>query len=377
MTGFKRVIGACVLMLWGSLLFAADDCEKIAGPLLKAGEPSATQAYLLTARRCFGETDDADPDVMKFNALLKGDEPVQARVERALKMVESTWLGPASTLQPEQALEVARKQVRETIRSVESVVAPGNEPVAPVNWEWSLASGLPRVSELKLDDTLRSRCASAQAGVECEQAKRSAGQWLRLSNLMRRGLVLYQQEYMDSVKAYADTRVRSWHAYRDDGLPQYPWEYWLNSLMMKRNDQRPRVNNNPVGYEKIPTSQLIFMHPGASLEWREKRGQSGEENLKPALYVEVFGINRWEYDATGAMLGGKGVSLMVSYTNREGRESTGYGLMFHSRKTKQFSLGIARAGGDTVYLLNVDLAEYFKTQLPYWADVQTKIDGAQ
>jgi hypothetical protein len=377
MTGFRVYVAACVLAFWGSSLLAADNCEEVVRPLLKAGEPDSTQAFLATGRRCFGETDDADPDVVKFNELMKGDEPVQARVERALKMAESTWLGPESVLQPKEALVVARTRARETISGVVTSVPPGNASVAPVDWEWTLAGGLRSVTELKLDATLQDSCRNAQAVAECDNAKSTAGQWLRLSNLMRRGLVLYQKEYVDSVKEYADTRARMWHAYRDDGLPQYPWEYWLNSLVMKRNDDRPRVNNNPVGYEKIPTSQLIFMHPGASLEWREDRGDTDEENLKPALYVEVFGINSWEYDSNGEMLGGKGISLMLSYTNREGRESAGYGLMFHSRKTKQFSFGITRAGDETVYLLNVDLAEYFKTQLPYWKDVQKKIDGVK
>jgi hypothetical protein len=233
------------------------------------------------------------------------------------------------------------------------------------------------VPDLKLDERLQLACAPEKPLAACRQTMMSTNEWLRFSNLMRRALVLYQKDYTDAVKAYADKRVRMWHAYRDDGLPQFPWEYALNSWVMRRTDQRPRVQGNPSGYEAIPTSQLILLHPGAGLEWREDQGAIDDENLKPALYLELFGINRWSYEEDGSMRGGSGISLMLSYTNRDGRESTGYGLMFHSRRTKQFSLGIARAGSDTVFMLNVDLAEYFKTYLPYWNDVQGKIDAAQ
>ena len=74
------------------------------------------------------------------------------------------------------------------------------------------------------------------------------------------------------------------------------------------------------------------------------------------------------------MVGGKGISIIMSYATRDGVEKVGYGLMFHSRLTKQFTLGITRAGNETVYLVNVDLADYFKEKLGYWKEVQKKID---
>jgi hypothetical protein len=204
---------------------------------------------------------------------------------------------------------------------------------------------------------------------------KSANAWLRVFGLTTRALGAYSQEYFDSVVKNAEIRLKKWHSYRDDGLPQYPWEYAVNSYFMARNDKRPRVNGNPVGPEEVPTSQYIFLHPGASLEWRDASAETIDSGAKPALYVELFGINRWSFDEdTGAMLGSKGISIIVSYTNREGSESTGYGLLFHSRLTRQFTFGITRAGDETVYLVNVDFAEYFKEKLGYWKKVGAKID---
>jgi hypothetical protein len=298
-------------------------------------------------------------------------------VQKALSLVAGNWFGANSSLQPEPTRNKARTRVQETLNGVKSTVPPGNWPVAPVDWEWSAAAQLRVVEGLTLDEDLQRECASTAPPDRCATALKSANQWLTLSNLMQRGLALYSKEYTDAVKAYADRRVKMWHAYRDEALPQYPWEYLLNSAVMKSTDRRPRVNGNPVGYEQIPTSQIIFLHPGVSLEWRDAKGETQDDNVKPALYVELFGINRWDYDEAGNMRGGKGISLMVSYANRNGKQSTGYGVMFHSRLTKQFTLGITRADGEMVYLVNVDLAEYFKTYLPHWKDVQSKIDGGR
>ena len=86
-----------------------------------------------------------------------------------------------------------------------------------------------------------------------------------------------------------------WHAYRDDALPQFSWEYAINSARMKR------TGKNPQGFEPIPTSQIIFLHPGASLEWRDARKGSTDSRTKPAVYLEVLGINKWRWNEdTGA-----------------------------------------------------------------------------
>ena len=127
-----------------------------------------------------------------------------------------------------------------------------------------------------------------------------------------------------------------------------------------------RTGKNPQGFEPIPTSQIIFLHPGASLEWRDARKGSTDSRTKPAVYLEVLGINKWRWNEdTGAMIGGKGLSLIVSYTQRDAAKDFGVGLMFHSRRTRQFTLGITR----------VDLAEYVKDKLSYWKSVGQRIDG--
>jgi len=283
-----------------------------------------------------------------------------------------------SPLLPVAAKDEAHDQLQKTVNAVVAAVSPGNSPVSATEWDYSIAGDLQAVRKVKLDDDLREKCAASASVNLCSDARKSANAWLRVAALTKLALGEYSKKYLDAVKELSDRRLKMWHAYRDDALPQFPWEYALNSHVMRRNDTRRIVDGNPQGYETIPTSQLIFLHPGASLEWRDAKQNTSDSHVKPALYVELFGINHWSFDdSTGEISGEKGISLMVSYANRQGRTSTGYGVMFHTRMTKQFSLGITRAGGEMVYLVNVDLAEYFKKNLSYWKDIQNKMDGGK
>jgi hypothetical protein len=354
-------------------------CEdEIKGLLDAQGRPRSIEVYVSKAQACFGTEDDSDPVVVKFSAALKGDQAANLRVRRALGIVVDMAAAAGSPLLPVAAKDEAHLQLKKTVDAVAAAVSPGNSAVSVTAWDLSVGGNLPAVPKLKLDDDLREKCAVGASTTLCSDARKSANAWLRVAALTKLALGEYSQKYLDAVKQLSDRRLKMWHAYRDDALPQFPWEYALNSHFMRRNDTRPIVDGNPQGYETIPTSQYIFLHPGASLEWRDAKQSTSDNHVKPALYVELFGVNHWSYDdSTGEMLGGKGISLMVSYANRKGRTSTGYGLMFHSRMTKQFTLGITRAGGETVYLVNVDLAEYFKKNLSYWKDIQNKIDAGK
>ena len=374
----KRIIRAAAVVLLVVSVPAwcqAESCEDAMKSSLDAQGRPHVQVYLIRARNCFGTEADSDPLVAKVTTALNNDKAAGSRVRTALGLLTEATTKADSPLAPSPQRQAAQAQLKRTTAAVAAEPSsPGKPNVSATDWEWNVASGVPALPGLRLDDDLQQQCAPPAPTTSCEAALRSTHAWLRLIALTHATLIEYSSEYTQAVKEFSDRRVKMWHAYRDEALPQFPWEYALNSYFMKRNDKRPVVDGNPQGYETIPTSQYIFLHPGASLEWRDAKQDTTDSNVKPALYLEVLGVNRWSFDdSTGEMLGGKGISLILSYANREGRTSTGYGLMFHSRLTKQFSLGITRAGNETVYLVNVDLAEYFKTNLSYWKDIGDKM----
>lgn len=356
----------------------AGRCEDQSKATLADTPAITASAYLTAVQPCFGKTGDDAPVVVKFNAALSGADTVDLRVKRALNVISAAIDSPQLPLTPAPALATVREKLQGAVESVSASAPPGTDAVGPQAWDWSVAAGLPPVPELQLDDDLAKACTAGPNDPACAAARETAHAWLRVAGMTGLALGEYSKEYLTGMAALSARRLKMWHAYRDEAMPQYPWEYWLNSKAMDKADKRPLGpdKKNPLGYETIPTSQFIFLHPGASLEWRDARQETTDSKAIPALYVELFGINRWAFDsATGEMIGGKGISVIVSYANRDGAKSTGYGLMFHSRLTKQFTLGITRAGNETAYLVNVDLAEYFKQNLGYWKDIQKKIDG--
>src|SRR5262249_11216603 len=157
-----------------------------------------------------------------------------------------------------------------------------------------------------------------------------------------------------------------------EALPQYPWEWVLNSWYIGWQDKRGR---DAAGPRPPPTSELVFLHPGVGVEWRD--GIKNGSKAQPSVYLEGAGFYRWDWaESTGAMEGAKGISVIASYTQRDKETKVAYGLLFHWRKSSQlrpFSLAVTKASGNTSILLNVDLAEYFKDKLGYFQAAEEKV----
>jgi hypothetical protein len=118
----------------------------------------------------------------------------------------------------------------------------------------------------------------------------------------------------------------------------------------------------------VPTDQIIFLHPGVGVEWRDAV-KSGAKT-QAAVYLELVGINRWSWDDdTANMTGGSGVSIVTTYAKRDNATKVGYGLMFHFKSAKPLALAITKSGGDTSIVLNVDLAEFVKDKMGYWKKI--------
>jgi hypothetical protein len=216
----------------------------------------------------------------------------------------------------------------------------------------------------------------------CAQAIKTAKSWLRATQLANTALSRYAQSFLEAQLARSTARLAMWHSYRDEALPQFQWEWLLNSYRLNKADKdlkkgRPRDSNGqPMGPMNVPTDQIIFLHPGVGLEHRDNPDKQttaaeSESKTQPILYLELIGRNRWSWNEnTGQMIGGNGISLVATYADRGDDTKVGYGIMFHSRRTKAYTLGITRSGDATNIIFNADLAEFFKDKLSFWQDIQ-------
>jgi hypothetical protein len=180
---------------------------------------------------------------------------------------------------------------------------------------------------------------------------------VRVLRLMNR-LIGYA-DYPALAAHAADARLMNdrWDAYFNKALPQYWWEVAINGSRMGSDlCSREPGTGIQLGFCKVPTSQLIVLHPSVAVQW--VHGAEDTDDLAPAFVVEVFGQNSWYWRERDPTIHGQfGWSLIAAYSNPgRGLEQWSYGVMLH--KGPSLNLGITTAGSGQVSLLvSVALAE--------------------
>jgi len=253
---------------------------------------------------------------------------------------------------------------------------PGEGAVSVPAWKVNAMDGPTSVPDLHITASLTTACQPAPSSANCKHALNTAKNWLRLAHLVEGALTLYTSPALEYRQAEAKRRLDMWHAYRDDALPQFPWEWAVNSWYIGQHSPRERdVSGQPLGPLPLPTAQIVFLHPGTGVEWRD--GIKNGSKAQPSVYLEVAGFYRWRWDElTGAMEGAKGISAIATYTQRSNETKVGYGFLFHwgnSAQLKPFSIAVTKTGSSTSILLNVDLAEYLKDKLGYYQQAEANI----
>jgi len=341
--------------------------------------PSGVLADLATL--CYGISDDANPLTKEARAILdkakEKDKPADiVKLASALRLLR-TRIGEDATLyEPTAAREEFRVALERYEADVGRGVPAGTGFTSPLQWQLQNGDTLPTAPSLHLRSVVDEPCRADLAADACKLALDRGKAWLRAAVLVESTLTLYAAAPLDELRKRSELRLAMWHAYRDEALPQFPWEWILNSVLMKESRDKDTAGQ-PVGPQPVPTSQIIFLHPGVGLEWRDEPDDaptSTDSNTQPIMYLEILGRNRWSWDeTTGKMIGGAGVSLVATYADREADDDVGYGLIFHSRRTKAYTLGVTRSGDTTNFIVNADLAEFFKDRLAYWREAEEKI----
>jgi hypothetical protein len=333
---------------------------------------------------CYGVPGENHPLTKDVRALIDKDSTSE-RVTLALHMLakhvlESDVYG-SRELRSSYALSAKAAAV-----DVAQDVPSGQGNTSPIRWNFAEGQ-VAAVPGLNLIANLNVGCPSpGDVTLEsCQNAIETAKAWLRAAQLADAALSRYAFTYIDSLLARSTQRIAMWHAYRDEALPQFPWEWLVNSWRLNRSDTRLRdAQDQPIGPIDVPTDQLVVLHPGIGLEYRDTpdeipaAGTQEESHTVPIVYLELLGRYRWSWDeTTGKMIGGNGVSLVATYGDRDNDTDVGYGLLFHFRATKAYTLGITRSGDATNVIFNVDLADFFKDKLSYWKDIEERIDDLE
>jgi hypothetical protein len=386
----RRVFASCILacsLVQAAAVARADDavCAQQEQQAIVRDKVPAAVVIPQLASSSYGVAEEKHPLTLEIRAFIDKDAS-PARLATALRTL-AMRVKDGALYGPQDLREAFAANAQAAAADVAREVPSGKGSTSPIPWQ--IEEGRVRaVPNLNLIGVLNSACpaGSDPAGDNCQNGIKTAKAWLRAAQLADAALSRYTQAFLDALLARSTQRLAMWHAYRDEALPQYPWEWLINSYRLNKGDKGPKgrerdANGQPIGPMNVPTDQIIFLHPGVGLEYRDRSdkepaaGTTADSKTAPIVYLEFLGRYRWSWDATtGKMIGGNGISLVGTYADRENDTEVGYGLMFHSRQTKTYTLGITRSGDTTNVIFNADLAEFFKDKLSYWRGVEARID---
>jgi hypothetical protein len=340
------------------------------------------QTLGLLRNGCLGDAvADRSPIVVRFNTFT--EQPINlGESERLLKAVDTLIAvaeeGAASAILKTQwsqllaDLRDARTQF-DKLQSVQTKAGWLDVVVHAIPAQWKgVAEGRP----LLLKDGRSPLQALASIGcVDTQPCPEFQSQLdlVRVINLMARLAGFAERQSLADQYAESQLALAQWEAYRTKAQHQYIWEVWANGLRMGK-DLCPEDAGNHMkrGFCRVPTSQLIVLHPEAALRFSRTVTKSPE--LKPALVVELVGMYGWNWQtvdgrASAAMEGRKGASLAATYTSADQENRWAFGPMLH---IGDYSLALTKAtGGRWSLVLNVGLADkYFGRKQAFIDELQ-------
>ena len=394
-----RVVGraviaavALILALAASPAFAqpspasAQECDQVRKGFDPERDDPPRRINILLVRECLGDRNDQDTLAKKIHdEVLVEPKPDAAaekesqraaqdeRVERVLRAFSLL----DSALQDE--FQSASESFRRHITALDTAIRASREMVKATGHCAPKESLKPELSpdSFKVDSStliiptpptvdlmsvLGPQCGDNTKADKCAAEIAMAETLARTSTLAESALTYYTSCYIDEADKEAIVLDRKWTTYFEDARSQYPWELAFNGWRMDKNDTRDVVNGNRMGFLYPPAYQWILAHPSVALEYVSD-APDGQE-FKPAVLVEVFGYNRWKYEADGSMGNALGVSAVALFADRGEVKDLGYGLMMHVNNT--YSIGVTRHDSDTGFVVSGDVSDLWLKVSQKW-----------
>lgn len=201
--------------------------------------------------------------------------------------------------------------------------------------------------EIELESGLTQLCSDE--GSTCPKASESAVRLLQTIALAREIGSYYGQPVIVGLAAKVKEINAGWDQFLFDSKPMYPWDLWLTDVATSK----PSAYDEQLGLREAPDTQYFLLHPAPGFSY--VGNASDGDQLQPAVYVELLGINKWRWKyLTGA-------SLIVEYSDRGDVEDMGWGALLTFRN--KLSFAITTHDGDVGVTLGLDLANFYKDRL--------------
>ncbi len=369
-----KTISKCFVVV---LLFASGytwACDKI-GDAIKANSP--VNAFFLV-KDCYGSNTDPAQLTKDFRAVSSpaSDDVarkaliVNKRLNHLVKHAESLTLNETSFDKEAKLLLLTALK-----KFYGSATTRGWTLTESRVHGYSIS--VPAVPALNLATPISSACGDAPfpgfptgASPKCRNTLEAAKEIARVYKLAAFAFQDMNKEVMATIYANEKLRQKKWDAYRDQALPQFQWEWFLNSYWINAKDDRTVLDDVKQGRIPIPNDQIIFMHPGVGLQYtsiHDVRNDTGnnvnDSELSPALFLEFIGYNRWRWDTgSGDIKDAIGVSIVGVVANNKHADDFSYGMMMHYRNT--YSLAITEdSDNNTGIIFNFNLSNLIRDKI--------------
>lgn len=210
------------------------------------------------------------------------------------------------------------------------------------------------------------------ASALCRDALQQGKKLMLYWRLARDLAAVVSDESLKAVAAQVAQKEALWNRYLYDSKPMLPLDFWMTDLI-----QRSKDDPFSKGVPEPPTRQWFLLHPSFGVEYASAAADGQE--LKPILYLEVFGVNYWNKDRrpfnVPILNYFSGASLTVSYADRAGLKDTGVGVLLTFDNV--YSVGITQYGSETGISFSLDVANMFRDKLKPSYEAWKKGTGGQ
>lgn len=360
---------------------AADDCNKI---INNRELTQQLRLQYLSAGKCIGDEFDQSQITKNVHSTLKlgllPSTPQQTKdsVIEALDYLRGQLedLRKSADISPEATKLIVSLEA-EIMKSRIPASDPWDEKIRAVNKQLSpsyyafdvssFTIGRNGGAKLDVKESIFDKLCTAPVS-KCDQALTESINIVRISTLTESALTYLNFWYIEDAYKQVSILDKKWGEYFTKARSQFPWELWLNSLMLP--DDRLEVNGNKLGFRQAPEQQMIILHPEVAFEYVSDAAAGSK--FQGVVALEVLGGNWWHYNKDGSMGGALfnipvGASLVTTIGDRAGATSIGYGILIHI--ANNYSLGVTMHDNKWGAVISGDLNKAFLKASDSWQKI--------